>query len=162
VVGRLARDGLTAWARARRGSQRANHARLLAMPRPIRFLFALALGLGAASCSRSEPVPAQQAPAAKPTKDPQAARALIASGAAVVDVRSADEYAEGHLPNAVNVPVQELAQRMAEVDTLVAGDKARPVVVYCARGSRATKAKQALEAAGYSRVVNGGGYDDLK
>ncbi|HWO27030.1 MAG TPA: rhodanese-like domain-containing protein [Kofleriaceae bacterium] len=39
---------------------------------------------------------------------------------------------------------------------------ARTVIGYCARGSRATKAKQALEAAGYSRVVNGGGYDDLK
>ncbi|HWU88152.1 MAG TPA: rhodanese-like domain-containing protein [Kofleriaceae bacterium] len=133
------------------------------MPRTIRFILALALalGLGAASCSRSEPVPAQQAPAAPAAKDPQAARALIAGGAVVLDVRTADEYAEGHLPSAVNVPVQELAQRMAEVNALVSGDKARPVVVYCASGNRASKAKQALEAAGYSRVVNGGGLDDL-
>jgi phage shock protein E len=130
------------------------------MPRTIRFM--LALALGAASCSRSEPVPAQQAPAAPPAKDPQTARALIAGGAVVLDVRSADEYAEGHLPSAVNVPVQELAKRMAEVEALVSGDKARPVVIYCATGSRASTAKRALEAAGYSRVVNGRGLDDLR
>ena len=123
---------------------------------------ALGLGLGAASCSGSAPAPAQPAPAASTAKDPQAARALISGGAVVLDVRTTDEYAEGHLPSAVNVPVQALAQRMAEVDALVAGDKARPVVVYCTMGSRAAKAKQTLEAAGYSRVVNGGGLDDLK
>jgi phage shock protein E len=50
---------------------------------------------------------------------------------------------------------------MPEVEKLVAGDKARPIVVYCASGSRSAKAKAALEAAGYSTVVNGGGHDDL-
>ena len=44
---------------------------------------------------------------------------------------------------------------------LVGGDKAKPVVVYCASGARSRKAQQQLEAAGYTNVVNGGGYDDL-
>jgi phage shock protein E len=130
----------------------------------------LALALAAVGCSRSEPArtepPAAPAPAKDPqaarARDPQAARELIASGAAVVDVRTADEYAEDHVPKAVNVPVDELSSRMAEVAALVAGDKTRPIVVYCGSGGRAAKAKRALEAAGYSRVVNGGGLDDLK
>lgn len=80
----------------------------------------------------------------------------------MVDVRTADEYADAHLPNAINIPVQELGGRLAEVDKLVANDKAKPVVVYCASGSRAAKAKAQLDAAGYTQVVNGGGLDDLQ
>ncbi|MEO8553434.1 MAG: rhodanese-like domain-containing protein, partial [Kofleriaceae bacterium] len=98
----------------------------------------------------------------KPPKDPAEARALIAKGATVVDVRTPDEFAAGHLETAKNVPVEDLANRLGEVDQLVGGDKTKPVVVYCASGHRAGKAKEQLEAAGYAHVVNGGGYYDLK
>lgn len=143
---------------------------VVTMSRTRSLALALALALAAVGCSRSEParteLPAAAAPAKDPqaarAKDPQAARALVAGGAAVLDVRTADEFAEDHVPKAVNVPVEELSNRMAEVEALVAGDKTRPVVVYCGSGARAAKAKRALEAAGYSRVVNGGGLDDLK
>lgn len=130
------------------------------MSRTRSFVFVLALGV--AGCSRSEPVPAKHGPAVAPAQDPQAARALIARGAVIVDVRTADEYAGDHLADAVNLPVQDLDQRMADVERLVAGDKTRPIVVYCASGGRAAKAKQVLEAAGYSQVTNGGGLDDLR
>ena len=122
------------------------------------------LTLALLGCSKSEPPP-QQTPAAQaPAKkiDPQRARDLIAKGAVVVDVRTPDEFADGHLANATNIPVQEFATRIAEVDKLVAGDRTRPVVVYCAAGSRAAKAKTQLDAAGYTQVINGGGYDDLR
>jgi len=122
-----------------------------------RLLFAITLG--AAACSRSAP-PQPPSPSAIVT-EPAKARTWIAAGAAVIDVRTADEYARGHLPNAVNIPVQELPSQLAEVDRLVAGDKARPIVVYCAAGGRAAKAKRALDAAGYAQVVNGGGLGDL-
>lgn len=121
----------------------------------------LLLCLALASCSRSEP----PAPAPAPTtvaKDPEAARKLIASGAVVLDVRTAGEYAGEHLPNAVNIPVQELPTRLDEVAKLVANDKTKPIVVYCGTGKRAGKAKAELDAAGYSRVVNGGGLDDVR
>jgi len=94
--------------------------------------------------------------------DPTTARTLIASGATIVDVRRPDEFAGGHVANATNVPVDDVSRRMPEIDDLVGGDKTKPVVVYCARGGRAQKAKQMLEAAGYTHVVNGGGYSDLK
>jgi len=120
----------------------------------------LLLGLGLASCSKSDP-PAPPA-ATKPTKDPAAARTLIQGGATVLDVRTSDEFASGHLDKAVNLPVGELPAKITEVATLVGGDRSRPIVVYCAAGSRAAKAKAALEAEGFTQVVNGGGYDDLR
>ena len=80
----------------------------------------------------------------------------------MLDVRTPDEFAEDHLANATNIPVDQVATRLSEVDCLVDGDKARAVVVYCAAGSRAARAKQVLDGAGYSHVVNGGGLDDLR
>lgn len=122
-------------------------------------LFTAAICCGA--CSRSEP-PAPAPTTTSTTKDPAAARKLLAAGAVVIDVRTPEEYAGAHLPQAINIPVQVLPDRMPEVEKLVAGDKARPIVVYCAAGARAAKAKAALDAAGYSAVVNGGGLDDLR
>lgn len=90
------------------------------------------------------------------------ARKLISEGAAVVDVRTAEEYGEGHVASAQNIPIDDFSARLAEVDKLVGGDKSKPVVLYCAGGRRAAKAKQQLEAAGYTHVVNGGGFDDLQ
>jgi phage shock protein E len=114
------------------------------------------------ACSKS---PEQQPPPAHHIgghvqKDPTIAKQLIATGATVLDVRNPDEYAGGHLAQATNMPVNSLD--LAAVGKLTGGDKAKPVVVYCAKGGRAQKAKEALEAAGYTHVVNGGGYDDLR
>jgi rhodanese-related sulfurtransferase len=124
---------------------------------------ALLLALSLAACSKSEPPPPPPAPTtAKPAKDPEAAKKMIAAGAVVVDVRTPQEFGEGHLPQATNIPIQDFAQRIAEVDKLTGGDKTKPVVVHCATGNRSGKAKQQLEAAGYTQVVNGGGLDDLQ
>jgi rhodanese-related sulfurtransferase len=122
----------------------------------------------AAACSKSEPAasPPQQGPAASSpspiTKDPAAARQAIAAGAIVLDVRTPEEYSGGHLDNAVNIPVDEFADQLPRVAQLAANDKTKPVVVYCAAGRRAARAKQVLDGAGYTHVVNGGGYNDLR
>ena len=133
---------------------------------------AVTLLLLAASCSKSEPTagvastspPAPSAPSApsRAKKDPATAKAWLAEGAVVLDVRTPEEFAEGHLPNAVNIPVDEVARRIDEVDRLVASDKSRPIVTYCGSGARSKTATQILEAAGHTRVVNGGGLDDLQ
>lgn len=118
-----------------------------------------------AACSKTPetPPPSQHAAASGVVaKDPAAAKALIAAGAVVVDVRTPSEYGEGHVPGASNIPVAEIGKRVAEVDELVGGDRSKAVVVYCAAGGRAAKAKSALEAAGYTHVVNGGGLADLQ
>ena len=115
----------------------------------------------AGAAPQAAPTPAT-ATGVKPAKDPATARQLIAAGAAVIDVRTVEEYSKNHLVQAPNIPVAEFASRIGEVDKMVGGDKRKPVVVYCASGHRAATAKAQLEAAGYSNVVNGAGYDDLR
>ena len=77
------------------------------------------------------------------------ARQLVAAGARLLDVRSSDEFSGGHLPGAVNIPVQELDRRLAEV-----GPAERDVVVYCRSGQRSSRAAQLLREHGYTKVHN--------
>lgn len=116
-----------------------------------------------AACSKSEQPPAPSGHVAGPVKkDPAAARQLIAKGALVLDVRSPDEYQDGHVASATNIPIDGFADQLAQVAQLTGGDKSKPIVVYCAAGGRAARAKKMLDEAGYTQVVNGGGYDDLR
>lgn len=113
-----------------------------------------------AGCSTTDSQPPAPGPTA-PAKDVATAKAWIAAGAHIIDVRTPEEFDGGHLERATNLPIEELPTRMAEVERIVGGDKTARVVVYCASGNRAGKAKLQLDAAGYTQVVNGGGFDDL-
>lgn len=79
---------------------------------------------------------------------PSEALALAEQGALVLDVRTPAEYAAGHVPGAVNVPYDELSSRIDEIDARRGG----PVVVYCEKGPRASKASAVLTDAGFSSV----------
>ncbi len=70
----------------------------------------------------------------------------------LLDVRTPSEYAAGHIPDAVNVPVDELRARLAEVP------KGRPVVAYCQVGQRGYLATRILMQAGHAVSNLGGGY----
>lgn len=85
------------------------------------------------------------------------ALARIDDGAAVVDVRTPEEFEAGHLEGAVNVDYQaaDFAEQVAELPMDV------PYVVYCASGRRAVGAVEQMRELGFTDVVNGGGYDDL-
>lgn len=72
------------------------------------------------------------------------AKKLVAGGALLLDVRTPEEYAGGHVSGALNIPVQTLGQRLGEV-----GPKEREVVVYCQMGGRSARAAAQLRAAGY-------------
>lgn len=76
---------------------------------------------------------------------PQELLLLEERGALLLDVRSPEEYASGHVPGAVNVPYDELEVRLPDLGAAT-GD---PVVVYCEKGPRASKALGVLRAAGY-------------
>jgi rhodanese-related sulfurtransferase len=78
------------------------------------------------------------------------ARALE-TGAPLVDVRTADEYAGGHVPGAVLVPLHELGERHAELPT------DEEVFVICHVGGRSAAAVAALNRAGYRTVNVAGG-----
>ena len=87
--------------------------------------------------------------------------AALKAGAPVVDVRNPEEWAEGHRAGAILLPLPTFGEHLADVDALVDGDRTRTVVVVCRSGRRAGQAKVLLEAAGYTNVVNGGGWDTL-
>ncbi|MGN6108503.1 MAG: rhodanese-like domain-containing protein [Kofleriaceae bacterium] len=126
---------------------------------------ACTLAPGPGCSSRSDSVGGHagsgSATAAATPKDPAAAKQAISAGALVIDVRTPDEFAGGHLEGAINMPVQELSRQLADIQKL-AGERTRPIVLYCGSGRRAGNAKQMLEAEGYTRVINGGGLADLE
>ena len=74
----------------------------------------------------------------------------------IVDVREADEYAKGHLPDARNIPLAKLAERAGELEKF----KDKPVIVCCASGMRSGKACGELGKLGFSKAVSlAGGID---
>lgn len=89
---------------------------------------------------------------------PAAASATVKKAEGVwIDVRSADEFKQGHLEGAVNVPHEQIASEIAKISP----DKNAPVNLYCRSGRRAEVALQELKKLGYTNVTNHGGYDDL-
>lgn len=79
------------------------------------------------------------------------ARAWVKDGAKLVDVRTPEEFASGHLPGAINIPVQDLPGRAPEIGAVT--DR---VVVYCRSGSRSARAARLLTEAGFTAVLDGG------
>ena len=74
---------------------------------------------------------------------------MLARGeATVIDVRAASEWEAGHLPGVPNIPLGQLAGRIAELPT------DRPVVLQCQSGARSAIAASLLQAHGVSRVIN--------
>ncbi|HVH12549.1 MAG TPA: rhodanese-like domain-containing protein, partial [Longimicrobium sp.] len=72
--------------------------------------------------------------------------ATLAAGAELVDVRNSSEFAAGHLPGAVNLPLGRLAERLDELP------RDRPLVVHCQSGARASVAVGLLAARGFGDV----------
>lgn len=75
-----------------------------------------------------------------------------APGAVLLDVRSAREYGEGHIPGSRNVPLQDISASQP-----VPSDKSTPLYVYCYSGARSGQAAAALRRMGYNNVKNIGG-----
>jgi phage shock protein E len=75
----------------------------------------------------------------------------IKGGAKIVDVRTPAEFREGSYPGAINIPLQDIAQRMSELP------KNKAVVVFCRSGSRSAMTARAMKRAGFAEVINAGG-----
>ncbi len=67
----------------------------------------------------------------------------------IVDVRSEDEYAAGHIPGAIHIPFYSIGKRYEEISS----DKNTPVVIYCAHGPRAWWASFVLRRKGFRQVT---------
>jgi rhodanese-related sulfurtransferase len=89
--------------------------------------------------------------------DGATAHRLVAAGVKVVDVRTPGEFAQGHVPGAVNVPHDEIERRREEL-----GPPSTPLLLYCHSGRRSGLAIAALRAHGYDRLYDLQAYDRWK
>lgn len=78
---------------------------------------------------------------------------LVKEGALILDVRSQNEFAGGHIVGAVNIPVDQLLKKVKPVK-----DINTPIIICCASGVRSASAKSLLLSMGYTKVFNGGGF----
>lgn len=76
----------------------------------------------------------------------------------ILDVRRPDEYSEGHIPNAINIPNEEIST--SEIRELP--DRAQLILVYCRSGRRSKEAAEKLVKLGYTNIVEFGGILDWK
>lgn len=82
--------------------------------------------------------------------------ALLAADPIWIDVRTLDEYNDGHVAAAVNIPYTEIAKAIPALTT----NKEAVIYVYCRSGRRSGIAQKTLLSLGYSQVINLGGLDD--
>jgi len=81
---------------------------------------------------------------------------LFQRGATILDVRTTGEYQSGNVKGSINIPVQELQQQMSKLD------KNKPIITCCASGIRSSSARNLLLSNGFTEVVNGGSWFNLK
>ena len=80
----------------------------------------------------------------------------ILEHATILDVRTPEEFSGSHYPNAINIPLNELPQRVDEIKQLK-----QPIVAYCRSGNRSGMAVAILRQSGLKNVFNGGGLNEL-
>ena len=93
--------------------------------------------------------------------DPEIAKQawpMIENGALLVDVRSAEEFAEDHLTGAINIEWN----KTDELEEAIGSDKNRQVVFYCRSGNRVGKSITELKTRGYTNIFNATGLEALK
>ncbi|NMG60115.1 rhodanese-like domain-containing protein [Geitlerinema sp. P-1104] len=79
--------------------------------------------------------------------DTQALKGLMTKdNLLVIDVREPSEYADGHIPTAINIPLRTISQNLNQIP------KNRPVVLYCSSGYRTAMALTSLQLLGYDNV----------
>lgn len=76
----------------------------------------------------------------------------------IVDVRTPDEYKEGHIPNAINIPNETINE--AVYNKLK--DKNQLILIYCRSGSRSRQAAYKMQKLGYTNLVDFGGIINWK
>ncbi len=79
-----------------------------------------------------------------------AEKLLAEGGVLLLDVRTAQEYRDGHIPSARLVPITEFSKRLNELPA----DKTQPILVYCTVGVRSSKAAKILARNGYKDIYN--------
>ena len=87
---------------------------------------------------------------------PEEAEEMMSGAVVILDVRTQDEFDEGHIENAVLLPYDEIAEKAESVLT----DKKQIILIYCRAGRRSEIAARELIELGYKRVYDFGGIID--
>ena len=115
----------------------------------VLLLGVLLSGAGVATAADPAPAPAASAPAELISQADLLARLEKKdAGLVVLDVRTPEEFAAGHVPGARNVSHDQLPAKLAELSVL----KNKEVVLYCRSGRRTAIAEQTLRGAGFSNL----------
>ena len=80
----------------------------------------------------------------------------VCKNATLVDVRTPEEFMEGHYPNATNIPLDVVQQNIEKFKEMP-----KPVIAYCHSGNRSGMAVAMLKQAGIIEAINGGELDEL-
>ena len=83
--------------------------------------------------------------------------AAIESQALIVDVRTPEEFADGHYPGAINIPHDTILEGIEQLGVT----EETPVILYCRSGNRSGQAEQALQKKGFIEARNAGGLEAL-
>lgn len=76
--------------------------------------------------------------------------------ATIVDVRTPEEFAGEHFPDAINIPLEQVQQNIEKFKEMP-----KPVIAYCRSGNRSGMVVAMLKQSGINGVINGGGLDEL-
>ncbi len=82
---------------------------------------------------------------------------LLKNNGIIVDVRTKNEYATGHIKGSRNIPLNSLTNNLSKLKK-----KDQPIITCCASGMRSANAKNILKNHGYTNVHNGGGWRNLQ
>jgi phage shock protein E len=81
---------------------------------------------------------------------------LVKKGAIILDVRSKEEFSNGHVSGSINIAVDQLSNNLSKLKK-----KDQAIITVCASGMRSERAKNILKAVGYPNVYNGGAWSSL-
>ena len=81
---------------------------------------------------------------------------LLKNGAFIVDVRTKNEYKDGHIKGSINIPLDTLSSQLAKLK------KDKLIITCCASGMRSASAKSILKLKGYTAIYNGGAWTSLQ
>ena len=73
----------------------------------------------------------------------------------IIDVRTEEEFSEGHLENSINIPLHEVQDRVEELRLM------QPMVLCCRSGQRSGRAMEFLKSQGFTELCNGGGWQEV-
>ena len=79
-------------------------------------------------------------------------KAISINGSIILDVRTISEYKDGHIPNSINIPVEDIESVASKYK-----DKSTPFFVYCLSGARSASAERVMNQMGYENVTDMGG-----